>query len=398
MNSSSQVPYWRLSSFYFAYFAALGAFIPYWSLYLQSINFDAEAIGLLSAILVGSKIVAPNLLGWMADHSGKRMRIIRIGSLISVIAFVGAFFTTSFWGLAFVMLSFGFFWNATLAQYEVTTLNYLKNSSYQYSHIRLWGSIGFILIGWLLGLLFEKIEIRYLVHVIFFIMILILISSFLVNDKKESESANEKKSIVSTLSQWKVIGLILGCIFMQGSHGPYYTFYSIYLEENNYSLSFIGQMWALGVIAEVFVFAYMHKLSQCFTIKALFLASILITAVRWSLIASFVDNLAIIIFAQLLHAASFALYHACAITLFHEYFTGSIQGRGQALYSSAGYGLGITLGTYLSGLVWDKIGGTQTFLWAAVCCVIAFVIVLFSVTSDRDKGKTIRNPDMMEQI
>ena len=141
--NNQQVPYWRLSSFYFAYFAALGAFIPYWSLYLQSINFDAEAIGLLSAILVGSKIVAPNVWGWIADRTGERMHIIRIGSVISVIAFVGAFYTTSFWGLAFVMLSFGFFWNATLAQFEVTTLNYLNGSRFQYSHIRLWGSIGF---------------------------------------------------------------------------------------------------------------------------------------------------------------------------------------------------------------------------------------------------------------
>ena len=220
----------------------------------------------------------------------------------------------------------------------------------------------------------------------------------LVTENKTSTQSLEQKSIVSTLLQWKVIGLILGCIFMQGSHGPYYTFYSIYLEDHNYSLSFIGKMWALGVIAEVFVFAYMHKLSQWFTIKSLFLASILFTAVRWCLIGLYVDDLIIIVFAQLLHAASFGLYHACAITLFHEYFTGSIQGRGQALYSSAGYGLGITLGTYLSGLVWDKIGGTQTFLWAAVCCVIAFLVVLFSVTSDKDKGRTIRNPDMIEQV
>ena len=296
MNQQHQdIPYWRLSSFYFAYFAALGAILPFWSLYLQSIEFDAKAIGELSAILVGSKIIAPNLWGWLADHFGKRMLIIRIGSLISLVAFIGAFYTTSFWGLALVMLLYGFFWNATLSQFEVTTLNHLGNSEQDYSRIRVWGSIGFIVTVWLLGILFEQIEIRYLLHVMFIIMALILLSSLLVNDKNIVKEQQQQKSIMDVLLQTKVIGLILACIFMQASHGPYYTFYSIYLEDHQYSLGFIGKMWALGVIAEVFVFIYMHRLSQWFNIKTLFIASMVITAVRWCLIAWFVDSTAVII-------------------------------------------------------------------------------------------------------
>ena len=397
MNQSRSLPYWRLSSFYFAYFAALGAMLPYWSLYLKSIEFDAKAIGQLTAILVASKIIAPNVWGWLADHYGRRMLIIQIGSVIALIAFAGAFFTTGFWGLAFVLLLFGFFWNATLAQFEVTTLNYLGESHHGYSKIRVWGSIGFIVTVWLLGVLFEKIEIRYLIHIIFFIMALILIASLLVSDSQAAEHHAEHRSIVTTLLQPKVIGLILACILMQASHGPYYTFYTIYLEQHDYSLGFIGEMWALGVIAEVVIFIFMFRLINRFSIKKLFLASMLITSVRWYLIAYYVDSTFLIVFAQLLHAASFGLYHVCAISLFHENFTGPIQGRGQAIYSSMSYGAGITLGSFLSGYAWDSLGSTITFLSASILCLVAAMIVWIWVESIADNvDHEVTNPGMIE--
>ncbi len=368
------VPYWRLSGFYFVYFAALGAILPYWSLYLQSIDFDARAIGQLTAILVASKIIAPNIWGWLADHHGRRMSIIRLGSIISMIAFAGVFFTDSFWGLALVMLCFGFFWNATLPQFEVITLNHLGDSHHGYSRIRVWGSIGFVLTVWLLGVLFEHKEIVYLLPVIFIIMILISANSFMLSDSSHVTKDETRQSIIQTLKKPQVIALIITCFLMQASHAPYYTFYSIYLEGHHYSLSFIGKMWALGVIAEVFVFLYMHRLSQKFSIKHLLMLSLFLAGMRWILIAFFIEHMAILIFAQLLHAASFGLYHACAISLFHEHFTGSIQGRGQAIYSSMSFGAGLTLGSFISGYSWEGVGQTITFIGAASLCFIALLI------------------------
>lgn len=389
MSGYQQVPYWRLSGFYFAYFAALGAILPYWSLYLQSIEFDAKAIGQLTAILVASKIIAPNLWAWLADHLGRRMFIIRVGSFISLIAFAGAFFTTSFWGLVWVMLCFGFFWNATLPQFEVTTLNHLAESHHDYSRIRVWGSIGFVFTVWLLGMLFEYQPIKLLIPVIFFIMALIFISSLLVSDHKQI-SHTQSVSIIHTLKQPKVIALIATCFLMQASHAPYYTFYSIYLEQHQYSLGFIGNMWALGVIAEVFVFIYMHRLSRLCSIRSLLILSLLLAALRWLLIGYAVETMSIVIFAQLLHAASFGLYHACAISLFHEYFTGSIQGRGQAIYSSMSFGAGLTLGSFLSGYAWGSLGATVTFSTAAIVCLVAAVISWQWLESGTDSQENIK--------
>ena len=81
------MPYWRLSGFYFFYFAVLGALVPYWGLYLQFRGFGPAQIGELMAVLMATKIVAPNIWGWIADHTGRRMAIVRSASLISFLVF-----------------------------------------------------------------------------------------------------------------------------------------------------------------------------------------------------------------------------------------------------------------------------------------------------------------------
>ena len=150
------MPYWRLSSFYLFYFAALGALIPFWTLYLSSLGFNSIQIGQLMAIPTATKIVAPYIWGWLGDHIGKRMAIVRTGSLLAFLTFLLVFWLTDYGGLALAMSLFSFFWNAALPQFEATTLNHLGAQTHRYSSIRLWGSIGFIVAVAGLGALFEQ--------------------------------------------------------------------------------------------------------------------------------------------------------------------------------------------------------------------------------------------------
>ena len=84
MPTPDATPYWRLSGFYLVYFASLGALIPFWGLYLQDLGHDAAAIGELMALLLATKIIAPNLWGWLADRRGERVRIVRAASLAAL--------------------------------------------------------------------------------------------------------------------------------------------------------------------------------------------------------------------------------------------------------------------------------------------------------------------------
>ena len=372
------IPYTRLSSFYFFYFASLGAFVPFWPVYLSTeMQFSALQIGQLMAIFMSGKIIAPLMLGWFVDHYGQRLRVIRWLSGFTVLCFFAFFFEQSFSSFAVVMFLFGFCWNAFLPQFEALTLNHLHNETSRYSLIRLWGSIGFIIAVAMLPSLFDWFGFTSLTWVILILLGVTVLSTLLIYDKAHSSAHN-----VPTERLWQVLKhpvimtLLLAAVLQQGSHGAYYTFFSLYLNQHHYSANFIGIMWALGVIAEVGLFLLMQPLLRHFSAYSLFSIAVLMTAIRWLLLAYGVDNSAILIFSQLLHAISYGLFHASAIHIIHIYFPHHLQGRGQALYASLSFGVGGAIGSLSSGYTWEHWGETQTFIIAAIMALLGWVISL----------------------
>ncbi len=358
--------YWRLSGFYFFYFASLGALVPYWGLYLQSRGFGGAQIGELVAILMATKLVAPNIWGWIADHSGRRMAVIRTASLLSVLAFAAVFWSGGYGSLALVIAGFSFFWNASLPQFEAVTLSHLGADSHRYSSIRLWGSIGFILAVVALGPVLDRFGAGLLPGVLIVLFAAIWLSSLSVPEAPGGVHPEEHEPLRQVLRRPAVLTLLSVCFLMQASHGPYYTFYTLYMEEAGYSRGQIGWLWALGVVAEIGVFLVMHRWLPHFGARALLLASLAFTSLRWCLIAAFPDLLPVVLLAQTLHAASFGIYHAVAIHLIHRMFVGRNQGRGQALYSSLSFGAGGAVGSLAAGYVWAGIGHSAAYYAAAL--------------------------------
>ena len=370
----ASVPYWRLSGFYLFYFAALGVFLPYWGLYLHSLQFSPVEIGELMATVAVTKVIAPNVWGWIADHTGKRMLVVRVGIACAMLAFIGVFFAHDYWWLLLVMLVYGFFMNAALPQFEATTLTHLGNASGHYSRIRLWGSVGFIVAVGALGPLSQYYGESVVPIVLALLIGSVFLASFWVPENTGEQSPITHEPMRTLVQRREVLALLVVCFLMQVSHGPYYTFYTLYLEEHFYSRTLIGQLWALGVIAEVGLFLVMHRLIAHFGLRSLLLVSAAFTTLRWIIIGAYVDNLTMVVLAQTLHAASFAIYHAVAIELVHRYFVGKHQGKGQALYSSLGFGLGGAVGSLYAGYLWDGLGGAVTFAGAGIFSALAFVI------------------------
>jgi len=378
------VPYWRLSGFYLFFFATLGALLPYWSVYLRDLGYSPGEIGSLMAIIAGTKIIAPNVWGWVADRRGERMPVVRFGAGMAFVLFLGVFLGQGFWWLAVTMALFSFFWNAALPQFEANTFNWLGDRRTRYSRIRLWGSVGFILTSAALGPLLDSVGVRALPWFIAALYLGLWLASLSAPGAPDTGARDDPGPIARVLRQPHVWSLLLVCFLMQASHGPYYTFFSIFLQDHGYSGFSIGGLWALGVIAEIGVFLLMHRLLPWIGARPLLLASLALTALRWVVIAEFVDSLVPLLAAQLLHAASFGLYHAVAISLIDRFFTGSHQGRGQAFYSSLSFGAGQAVGSFGSGLLWGTIGGVATFWVGGGVAAAAFVVALFGLREVRD--------------
>lgn len=368
-------PYWSLSAFYFFFFAAVGAMLPFWPLYLESLGFGPVQIGALVAIVMLAKIVAPNVWGWIADRRARRMPLVRLACFAATVVFAAVLLSTRFWWLAALMVLFSFFWNSALPQFEAVTLNHLSGRVERYARIRLWGSVGFIVAVMALGGIVERVGAAAVPLVILTLLGCVALSSLAVSDAGAPRARGASASLLAVLRRPRVAALLLACLLMQAGHGPYYTFYSIYLEEHAYSPTAIGELWALGVVAEVAVFAVMHRLVAWTGLRTLFLLAFALSALRWTMVALLVESAMAMVLAQLLHAASFGLYHGVAIQLVHRQFVAGHQGRGQALYSSVSFGAGGAAGALLSGYAWSALGATATWLGAAALSVAALLVV-----------------------
>ena len=372
---ADQLPYWRLSAYYLFYFGSLGVLVPYWGLYLQSRGFDALAIGQLMATLTGTKIVAPLLWGHLSDRSGQRMPLVRGATLLAMLVFVAVFLADGFWTMAAAMILFSFFWNASLPQMEAVTFNHLGVKVVRYARIRLWGSVGFILVVVGLGLQLEHESLTIVPVWVGALFVALWISTLLIPDSAPERQTGPGPSLRGLLRRAEVQAFLGACFLMQLSHGVYYSFYSIYLRAAGYSSTAVGALWSLGVFAEVLVFLVMHRLLLRFGARQVLLWSLGLAAVRWVLIGAFVDLVWVQILAQTLHLATFGTFHAAAIHLVHHYFRGRTQGRGQALYNSLSFGAGGAAGSLMGGWFWDGPGPLATFLLAALAALLGLALL-----------------------
>ncbi len=377
--SSTKNYYWRIAGFYFFYYAFVGTFAPYWSLYLKSIYFSAVEIAILMSVQPVMRMIAPNLWGWLADRTNKRLQVVQIAAALSLLFYLGVFATTRFWGMLLVLALMGFFWSASIPLVEAITLNYLGKRSARYGRIRSWGSVGFIVAVVGLGFAFDYIAISWLLWAGLFVMLGILFFSRLLPHTEVAAHHSDHFPIRKIILQPRVLALFGACFMMAVAHGPYYTFFSIYLVEHGYAKSAVGGLWAIGVICEIGVFFLMPWLVKRLGFARILIGGLSLAVLRFLLIGWGVDYLVLLLLAQVLHAATFGAFHAASLGLVHEFFQGRHQSRGQALFGSLTYGAGNMLGGLASGPIWEHYGASVLYTCSAGAALLGLLLMLWKL-------------------
>ena len=379
MTSSHPNYYWRIAGFYFFYFAFVGMFAPYWSLYLKSLHFNAVEIGILMSVQPVMRMLAPALWGWLADHLGNRRLVVRMAALGSAVCYTGVFFTTDYYGLLLVLGGMSFFWSASMPLVEATTLTYLGKNASRYGRLRSWGSVGFVLVVLGLGYALDYVSIGWILWAGLAMQAGILFFSRQIPATEVLAHHTDSHSILHIVMQPQVLILFASCFLMAVAHGPYYTFFSIYLVEHGYAKSTVGALWTLGVVFEIGVFFAMPWLMKHFSLTSMLIASLALAVLRFLLIAWQVETLWMLLIAQVLHAATFGSFHAAAVALVHHFFQGRHQSSGQALFGSVSYGAGGMLGGLLSGPIWLHWGASVMYTLSAFAAMLGFGLMMWKL-------------------
>jgi PPP family 3-phenylpropionic acid transporter len=363
-----------LAGWYFAYFAFIGTFLPFFSLYLESIALSPSEIGVLMSLGQIMRMIVPAFWGWLSDRSGHRTPIVRWSALLSLVCFGGYFFTRDFLGLLAATLLLHLFWSAALPLVEALTFAHLRDEPGRYGRIRLWGSIGFIVAVLSVGALLDSQPMAVLLWCGWLMLGLVCLVAYSLREAVAVVS----HATSSPLGHWReprVLALLAAGFFMAAAHGPLYVFYSIHLVDHGYSKSMTGMLWSLGVVAEIGVFLLMPRLSRWFSLKAILLVSFAVAVLRFLMIGWWIDSLTLVLIAQLFHGATFGSHHAATVAALNQWFAPAQQGRIQAMYGSFSFGAGGMLGALLAGQMWQNDGAGWTYSMASIFALLGLLVV-----------------------
>ena len=360
MNTSTrQLSKFIIGTQYFLYFGVLGIFLPYFNLYCYHIGFSGFQIGTLSALRSIALVLFPLVWGALADRLNKRKPIYILCIVISTVIWSLFLFTVEFWPMLLITIFYGMFYAPIISFLEAFTMDVLGKEKKSYGRIRAWGSISFITMVLVLGKVIDIYSVEVIVILILAGSIMLTIGSTRVpaiQPPKKDRLAPGARSLLRR----RVIVFLFCAFLMLVSHGAYYGFFSIHLTNLGFDGTFIGICWALASTAEILVMVRSEKLFNRFSIENVLTFSFVIAAIRW-LILFFASSPAVILASQILHAVTYGAFHMASILYIDRLAPQQAKTTGQAVNNAVTYGLGLMVGFFVNGYLYELMGSFALF-------------------------------------
>ncbi|MBL0731251.1 MAG: MFS transporter [Desulfosarcina sp.] len=361
-----------IGSQYFLYFGVMGISLPYFNLYCYHINLSGFEIGILSAVRSLTMILFPIIWGIVADRFSARRPIYILCNFLSAGIWAFYLYMDNFQAMLLITICYGVFFTPVISFLEAFTMDILAGEKKSYGRIRVWGTISFIIVTTLMGVLIDYFPIK-------IIILLILAGSLLqaLFSTKIPETARQRNlsgPIFKKNVNRRVI-LFLFCGFlMLMSHGAYYGFFSIHLERLGYGNTFIGITWALASISEMLVMINSDKIFKNFSLEKVLVFSFFAAALRWFILYR-AESSCLILFSQIFHAITYGTFHMASILYIDLLTDDSSKTFGQAVNNAVSYGLGMMVGFFLSGYLYESAGSSFLFLMSSLMALSGGVVL-----------------------
>ena len=386
MNSDSTSVTRSLGLQYFFYFGVMGVFLPYFNLYLKHLDFSGFQIGAVYGLRTLSMVFFSLAWGLLADRYAIRKPVYIFCNLAACAAFALYLTTEDFTAILFITLLYSVFYGPIIAFLEAFTMDSLGRQSEggkrRYGNIRVWGSLNFILVSLLVGKAMDTAPLKIILVLILAGSVIQFLFSFSVPEKTRPAITTSLFSHVGRFMNRKALVFLICSFLMLASHGTYYGFFSIHLENLGFSNTFIGSAWALASLAEIFVMLRSDLIFRRFSIRSVLVFSFGVAVIRW-LILFFSVSSWMILFAQILHAVTYGAFHIGCILYMDELSPEGSKTFGQVANNAVSYGLGMMAGFLLNGLFYETAG---PFLYLASSGAALLGGLIFAVSGRFDRS------------
>lgn len=357
-----------LAAQYFVYFGGVGIFLPYFNLYCYHLGFSGTQIGTLSALRSVVLVLMPLAWGALADRFHARRRIFILCNLGSALLWSLVLGVSGFGAMAAVTVGYTIFYAPLVSFLEAFTMETLGQEKRRYGHMRVWGSLAFIIVVLVLGQFLERQPLHW---VVILILAGLAIQSLLAFWIPAGPVASDRHfgAGFRRLLQPRVIVFLTAAFLMLVSHGAYYGFFSIHLEELGHGRGFIGVAWALAATAEIFVMLNSDRILSTFSYPGVLRFSVVMAVVRWLLLWK-VTSAPAILATQVLHAFTYGSFHIASILYMDQLAPPEVKTLGQAINNAVTFGLGLMVGFFLSGWGYEVLGSRGLFAASSLVALV----------------------------
>lgn len=389
------------AALWLAYYGAIGLFNPYFPLWLNHLGYSTLVIGAFASLQSWTRIVAPYGWGWLADHGGRRVALLRLACTLSALAAAALWLVrdAGAWPLAAVVAALFLANGAVTPIGEALLLKQLHGAhgldARRYGRVRMWGSVGFIVSVLAFGVLLELAGIQTLPLFTGALFALLAWAAWALPRQHEAgpAAAQPRADIRPVLRRPELRWFFAGVMLTVLAHTALYAFFSLYLRQLGYDKPAVGLLWAVSVAGEIAFFALAGRhFGRLDDYRWLVLAAG-VTALRFAATAAFGDVPAVLVAAQLTHVVTFAAQHMACTSVIARHFPDRLRTRGSALYTTLGYGVPGVVGGFAGGLLSQAFGLAAVF-WAAslVALASAGCCVMAARAAARDTAAAQRGP------
>ncbi|MEJ7930836.1 MFS transporter [Ramlibacter sp. AN1015] len=361
-----------------SYFAHIGFFNPYLPLWLKHLGLPVVVISLLVATQSVTRVFAPYAWGALSDRTGERVRLLRLSALVALLASLGLWVAGGPVWIGLVLLLMFTHTGSMMSLTEAAMAQLVAGDWGRYGRVRLWGSVGFMVTVFVAGAWFERFGMGHFPGWTLFTLGLVLACTWWLPDTRDAPVVGSAAGapILPVLRQPAVRWFFASLFFHVTAHFAVYGFISLYLDARGYSKAMIGVLWAVSVLVEILWFYWQGRLIKRFPMSRWLVICGAATALRMALIAGAADWLLALFAAQVLHALTFATHHTACIAMVTRHFPGRLRGRGQALFTVIGYGIGGVVGVLAGGQLVSRWGYVSMYAVATVLGLLATACAL----------------------
>ena len=354
-----------LASFYFFYFAIVGVYVIFLPKVLAMALYTPSEIGLILGAAPLVRFFLPFAFTKHFRLDKKSFNIAIIVMFLSSLAFYVSIH--NFYTLFFSNIGLGIGMSLILPYIEILALDHLGKE--RYGKVRLFGSLGFILVALVLVEYLSSVEIALIYLVVLTGMTAIFAFILVRHSYKHHAQKEDVQNDVTLFRHWK---LWLGLMLMQMSFGAFYNFFTIYETAHGITLDMTINLWVFGVIVEI-IMLYIQGRFLKFNLLLLLEISIFSAVIRWFLLYLYPENISMLFFTQSLHALSFALFYSASISYLHQLYKSKVLA--QQFYAGITFGLGGFLGAIVFGYVYEYFAN-YTFLVASVVAALSLLFMI----------------------